>query len=325
MKALVTGGTGFVGSHLIDTLLEAGDRVTVLARTPKKTAGLAERGVTVIEGGLLDDPGALEWAVAGQEVIYHSAGLVAARDEATFQAINRDGTARLLAAAERAGRARFVFVSSLAAGGPAPRGARRRDDEPAEPITGYGRSKLAGEAVVRQGQLPWMIVRPPAVYGPRDPEFLRLFKAARYGILPVFGDGGQELSLVHVKDLTRAMAALARSDRALGGTWYPCHAEIVTSRELARTIGRAMGRAVTILPLPTWMGGAALSLTALAARLTGGTTLLTPDKGKELFAAAWTCDPGPLERVTEGRGKARIDLNTGTRETAAWYQEAGWL
>ncbi len=324
MKALVTGGTGFVGGHLIDTLLEAGDGVTVLVRTPTKAAGLAQRGVTVIEGSL-DDPDVLERAVADQDVIYHSAGLVAARDEASFLAVNRDGSARLLAAAERAGRARFVFVSSLAAGGPAPRGGRRRNAEPPEPITGYGRSKLAGEAVVRQGRLPWIIVRPPAVYGPRDAEFFRLFKASRYGILPVFGDGGQELSLVYVKDLTRAMLALARSDGALGGTWYPSHPEIVTSREVARTIGRSVGSEVRILPLPFWVGTAALSLSALAARLTGGTTLLTPDKGKELFAPAWTCDPAPLEQVTGGRWSAQYDLLRGTRETAAWYREAGWL
>lgn len=324
MKALVTGATGFVGSHLIDTLLEAGDRVTALVRTPRKAEGLAERGVILISGDLHDDA-ALERAVAGQDVIYHSAGLVAARDDATFLAINREGTARIRKAAEQSGSPRFVFVSSLAAGGPASRGARRRDDEPPEPITGYGRSKLAGEAVVRQSRLPWIIVRPPAVYGPRDPEFFRLFKAARLGILPVFGDGGQELSLVYVKDLARALAALARSEPALGGTWYPCHREVLTSRDVALTIGRAMGRTVRILPLPVWIGGAALSLTGLAARLAGGTTLLTPDKGKELFAPAWTCDPAPLERVTGGAWSAQYDLAEGTQMTAGWYREAGWL
>jgi nucleoside-diphosphate-sugar epimerase len=319
----VTGGTGFVGSHLIEALREAGDTVTVLARTPARAAGLGWLGVRIVEGDL-GDRDRLRQAVADQDVIYHSAGLVAALDEAAFLAVNRDGTVRLLEAAARMGRPRFVFVSSLAAAGPTPRGHRRRGDEAPAPISGYGRSKLAGEQAVRAGPLPWTIVRPPGVYGPRDREFLRLFRATRYGVLPVF-DPGQELSLVHVRDLARALVLLGRTAGAEGGIFYPCHPDIVTSAELARTIGRSMGRAVRVMPLPPWMARTALAVTALAARLTGGTTLLTPDKGNELFAPAWTCDPGGLERVTEGRWTAEYDLERGVRQTAAWYREAGWL
>lgn len=323
MRALVTGGTGFVGRHLIEALCEAGDTVTVLARTPAKAAGLGSLGVRIVEGDLSDRT-RLRQAVADQDVIYHSAGLVAALDEAAFLAVNRDGTVRLLEAAAEMGRPRFVFVSSLAAAGPTARGHRRRGDEPPTPISGYGRSKLAGEQAVRAGPLPWTIVRPPGVYGPRDREFLRLFRAARYGVLPVF-DPGQELSLVHVRDLARALVLLGRVPGAEGGTFYPCHPEIVTSADLARAIGRSVGRAVRVLPLPRWMAHTALAIAALAARLTGGTTLLTPDKGNELFAPAWTCDPGGLERVTEGRWTAEYDLERGARHTADWYREAGWL
>jgi nucleoside-diphosphate-sugar epimerase len=323
VRALVTGGTGFVGSHLVEALLEAGDTVTVLARSPGKAAGLGERGVRIIEGDL-GSPALLRRAAEGQDAIYHSAGLVAALDEETFLAINRDGTARLLAAAAPVCRARFVFLSSLAAAGPSPRGSRRRGEEPPEPVSGYGRSKLAGEAVVRAGTLPWVIARPPGVYGPRDPEFFRLFRAARFGFLPVF-DGEQQLSLVYARDLARALVLLGRTPEAVGGTFYPCHPEIVTSAELARGIGRAVGRTVRVVPLPRWMAKSALVASALAARLTGGTTLLTPDKGNELFAPAWTCDPGPLERATAGRWQAEYDLEQGARETAAWYRQAGWL
>jgi nucleoside-diphosphate-sugar epimerase len=324
MRALVTGGTGFVGGHLIEALLDAGDTVTALVRNPQKAAGLAQRGVRLVEGDLRNQE-ALRQATADQDAIYHSAGLVAALDEATFLAINRDGTERLLAAAGETGRPRFLFISSLAAAGPSPRGSRRRGEEPAAPVSGYGRSKLAGESVVRAGSLPWVVIRPPGVYGPRDAEFLRLFQAARYGLLPVFEGGEQELSLVFVRDLAKALVALARTNEAIGGTFYPSHPEVVTSGELARTIGQAMGKTVRLIPLPRFVARTALAASALAARLTGGTTLLTPDKGNELFAPAWTCDPGPLERVTEGRWKAEVNLAQGSRETAEWYRTAGWV
>lgn len=324
MRALVTGGTGFVGGHLIDALLEAGDTVTALVRNPRKAAGLAERGVRLVEGDL-GNQDALRTATANQDAIYHSAGLVAALDDATFMAINRDGTERLLRSAAETGRPRFLFISSLAAAGPSPHGSRRRNEEPPEPVSGYGRSKLAGETLVRQGPLPWIVIRPPGVYGPRDTEFLRLFQAARYGLLPVFEGGSQELSLVFVRDLANALVMLARTDDALGGTFYPCHPEVVTSGDLARVIGRAMGKTVRLIPLPRFVAKTALATSALAARLTGGTTLLTPDKGNELFAPAWTCDPGPLERVTSGRWKAGTSLERGSQETAEWYRKAGWV
>lgn len=322
MRVLVTGGTGFVGGHLIDALLRAGDSVTTLVRSPKKAVGLAERGVHIVSGDL-DDSAALREAARDQEVVYHCAGVVAARDEAGFLAINRDGTARVLAAASEVSGARFVLISSLAAAGPSPRGGRRHGDEPPAPVTAYGRSKLAGEQVVRAGKLPWTIVRPPGVYGPRDPEFLRVFKVVRLGIVPVFGDGAQELSLVYAPDLAEALGALGRSSAASEGIFYPCHPEVVTSAGLARAFGQVMGRTVRIIGLPRWVASGALGLSSTAARLTGGTTLLTPDKANEFFAAAWTANPEPLSAVTGWR--AGHDLASGAEATAAWYRAAGWL
>ena len=321
MKVLVTGGTGFVGGHLVDALLQAGEEVTLLARSPAKARGLTERGIRVVEGDL-DDPAALRAAARSQQVIYHAAGLVAARDEAGFMAINRDGTARLLAAAAEVSRARFVLISSLAAAGPVPRGGRREGDEPPQPVTGYGRSKLAGETVVRAGPLAWNIVRPPAVYGPRDGEFLRVFKATRLGVVPVFGDGAQELSLVYAPDLAQAVVAVGRSE-AEGQVFYPCHPEVLTSEGLVRGIARAMGYRIRVLRLPRWAAALGLGASSSAARLTGRTTLLTRDKANEFFAPAWTADPAPLTAATGWT--AQHDLASGAEATAAWYQAAGWL
>jgi len=317
MKALVTGATGFVGRHLIDALLAAGDSVTALVRSPAKAEGLASRGVRIAPGDL-GSMNALRSAVHDQEVIYHVAGLIAARNEAEFLAVNRDGTARLLGAASDAGRPRIVLVSSLAAGGPTERGARLTGDEEPRPVTAYGRSKLAGERVLRRGDLPWTIVRPPTVYGPHDTEMLRVFRAAKLGITPVFGDGCQELSLVYGPDLGRALAAVGHAPATTGNVYYACHPEVLTSRAVVQTIGAAMGKTVRVLPLPRWTAHGALAVTAAFARLSRRPTLLTPDKANEFFAPAWTCDPTPLMTATGWR--AEFDLTAGARATVAWYR-----
>jgi dihydroflavonol-4-reductase len=322
MKALVTGATGFVGSHLVEALRRGSVEVTILARSPSKSAGLAAQGVQVVTGDLHDAAG-VERAVQGQDVIYHVAGVVAAPDEAEFLRANRDGTRNLLAAAERHGRARFVLVSSLAACGPAPRGAPLSGGEPPRPVTAYGRSKLAAEEIVRAGALPWSIIRPPIVYGPRDREVLKVFRLARLGIAPVFGDGTQELSAVHAADLATALMAVATTPTTVGRTYHACHPEVFTSAELGRAVGAAMGRSVVTVRVPPGVGRALLSLTEAAARLSRKPTILTTDKAHEFFQPAWTGDPAPLTR--DSGWSATRNLQSGLSETYRWYREAGWL
>lgn len=322
MRALVTGGTGFVGSHLIEALRRHGAQVTALVRSARKAEALAPHGVEVVEGDL-HAAAALGRAVEGQDVIFHVAGMVAARDEAEFFRANREGTANLVAAAAAAGRPRFVLVSSMAAAGPAQRGRPLAGGEPASPVTAYGRSKLAAEAAVSASDLPWTIVRPPTVYGPRDREVLKVFRLARLGIAPVFGDGTQELSAVHGADLAAALVAVAAGSATAGRVYYACHAEVVTSSGFVRAVAAAMGRKVAVVGLPATVAGALLTVTEMGARVAGQTTILTRDKAREFFQPAWTGDPTPLERDTGWQ--ARYDLAAGLADTYRWYRNAGWL
>lgn len=322
MRALVTGGTGFVGSHLIESLRRRGDDVTALVRSPAKAAALGRAGVRLVEGDL-DALDALRRASEGADVVYHVAGRVAARDEAEFLRANRDGTANLLAAATRAGRPRFVLVSSMAAGGPAARGAPLTGAEPPRPVTAYGRSKLAGEDVVRAGALPWVILRPPMVYGPRDTEVLKLFKLARWGVAPVFGKGDQELSAIFGPDLAEALVAAGTSPHATGKTYLPCHPEVFTSGALARQIGSAVGRDVLVLGVPEPIGRGLLAVIGGAAKMTGTASVLSSEKAAEFFEEAWTGNPAAFMADTGWRPSA--DLARGLAETMAWYRAEGWV
>ncbi len=322
MKAVVTGATGFVGGHLVETLQARGDDVTALVRSLDKAKDLQRRGVRLVSG-TLDDSHALQAALTDADIVFHVAGLTAARSEAEFLATNRDGTARLVAAAERAGGPRFVLISSLAAGGPAPNGQPLDGSEPPNPVTRYGRSKLAAEDVVRASRLPWTIIRPPAVYGPGDREMYRVFRAAALGLAPVFGAGTQRLSLVYGPDLAAAIAAVGACPGTADGVYYACHPEVLTSRELVTLAAAALGRRVRIVGLPEPLARGILWATDTAARLANRATVLSLDKAAEFFAPAWLADPAPLTRATGWT--AAHPFREGARLTVEWYRARGWL
>ena len=325
MNVFVTGGTGFVGAHLVKALRARGDHVTVLARRP----GLAQElgwgpDVRVLRGDL-EDEAALREGCEGTDVVYHVAGKIAARNAADFMATNRDGTANVLEAARDGGARRFVFVSSLAVGGPTTIGHPIDESRPAQPVTDYGRSKLAAEVLVRAmpASLPWTIVRPPVVYGEWDRGTLKIFQLAKRGVVPVFRDGSQELSVIHAEDLAAALIAAALSPAAVARTYYAAHVQTVTSRDLVRAAGRALGKTPAIVPLPAVVARGILWTVGTLAYLAGRATLLSADKSDEYLAAAWTCRSDALTRDT--RWRAGIELETGLTRAANWYREVGWL
>lgn len=325
MNVFVTGGTGFVGAHLVKALRARGDHVTVLARRPALAQELGWGSDIRVLRGDLEDEAALRQGSEGADVVYHVAGRIAARTAADFMATNRDGTANVLEAARDGSAKRFLFVSSLAVAGPTTPGHPIDEQRAAQPVTDYGRSKLAAEVLVRAmpTSLPWTIVRPPVVYGEWDRATLKIFQLARRGVVPVFGDGSQELSVIHAEDLTTAMIAAATSPAAVGRTYFASHPAWTTSRALVLAVGRALGKTPRIVPLPDLVARSILWTVGTLAYLAGRATLLSADKSEEYLAAAWTCRSDALTRDTGWH--AQIELETGLQRAATWYREVGWL
>lgn len=330
MKAFVTGGTGFIGSHLVGALLARGDEVSCLVRDPAKAERVFakdHRPRTV--RGTLDDVEALTDGCRNTDVVFHLAGLTAARSRAEFHAVNAHATRTL---AQVAGRAapnlqRFVYVSSLSAAGPSARGAPLTERFVNQPVSDYGWSKLAGEEAVRASGLPWTIVRPPLVYGPRDTEVLKLFKFAKLGVSVFFGDGSQELSFIYGPDLAESLIRTL-SPSCVNKTFFASHEEIRTAREFSAEVYRVVKsgesrRGPVILAVPAPLARGILWLTGSVAMLARRATLLNADKANEFLAEAWTCSAAALTEATQWRPPT--NLAAGLRTTRDWYAEARWL
>ena len=322
MRVALTGATGFVGGQVAQKLLREGFEVRCLIRSARHRSVFEAFGCEIVMGSLADEA-SREALVSGVQQVYHVAGLVAALSEADFVDTNVNQTGALARAAARAGVSRFIHVSSLAATGPSPDGTPLDECGAPGPVTAYGRSKLGGESAVREAGVPFTIVRPPAVYGPRDRAFLRLFRFARLGFVPLLGDGSQRLSLVHVTDLANAIYAAGTSEQTVGKTYHSAGDEIITQRELALLIGAAVGRSVRTVAFAPAFVRMALQIGGLVSLVTRRASILSPSKGPELLAPAWTASSAALERATGWR--PTIALGEGLASTAEWYRARGWL
>jgi len=323
MEVLVTGGHGFIGSHLCGRLAEAGLRVRILARPGADLRNLEGLDVRVVHGDL-SDAGSLRPATEGVARVYHLAGALKGFGPGDLMKVNRDGTLRLLQACP-AGLERFVLVSSLAAAGPSPGGpAPRPEGEPETPLTWYGASKLEGERAVLASGLPSVILRPPVVFGPRDHDVFTYFNIARRGLLPVPGDRERHYSLIYAPDLAEGILVASQASLPTGQVIPLVNPQPVTWTDLGRRITAALGRKrARVLPLPPALLRLAGQAALLADRIQGRPGIFSPQKVLEILAPAWVASAEPARRLLGW--EARTSLDTALVQTARWYRDHGWL
>jgi uncharacterized protein YbjT (DUF2867 family) len=300
----ITGATGFVGSAVLGEALAQGHQVRALARREQAPRA----GVEWVRGDLSDEA-ALAALVEGADAVVHVAGLTNTPDPAQFEIANVTGTANVLAAMTGAGVKRLVFVSSLSARKPE--------------LSRYGASKAKAEALVEASKLDWTTVRPPGVYGPRDVDYLEMFRTAKLGFVPLPPGGAS--SIIHAEDLARLLVVLATGNAAATRkqTYEPDDGREGgwSHKELAAAIGRAMGRRAVFAPhLPRVVLEAAAAADRIAR---GDRAKLTADRVGYMAHPNWVArfdrKPPP------GLWQPEISGEEGLKATAEWYRREGWV
>lgn len=327
---VLTGGTGFLGSHIADALLAAGHQVRVAVRKTSDLRWLADKPLETVIVDLSDATACAEF-LAGATNLVHCAGVVSGPDEASYQRGNVEPTVTLLQAAGQVwggnSEPTFMLVSSLAAHGPAALDRPAVEDNPCRPVTAYGRSKRDAENAVLQatGAFRRLILRPPSLYGPRDREFLPLLKAASRGWTARLGRRVTGLSLVDGRDAAAAALALLQTPTA-SGVYFVADAQGGYDWDQLRdALAVAAGRAVRRLDVPLGALRLAANLTGLLNGLLGGkpSLVLNPDRVRDLDTVGWVCDGSRLTRDTGF--VARRDAASGFAQTLAFYRKQAWL
>ncbi len=331
MRVLLTGGSGFVGGALARHLVERGDSVTALVRPTSRTDGLRALGIKLTLGNLETGEG-LNEALEGVELVHHLAGVTKAKDEAGYQRGNTLGTRLLAQAVSRCSAPpRMVVCSSLAAAGPSRIDRPRSETDTLNPVSFYGRSKLAAEEAVRAEArfLSAVVLRPPFVYGPGDEVNLPpLLAMARHGLFLKSGFGPKQFSFIHIDDLCQALIAAGQRGETLDadhpekGVYFVADPKLYAWEDFCQALSNALGRPnPRVVPVPEFVGWLAAAGSELGARLQGKVSILNRDKAREMAQEAWTCSPS-LAASALGF-QARYPLAQGLAHTIAWYRMRG--
>ncbi len=327
MRVLVTGATGFIGSHLVPALLARGWSVCCLARTTSRKPTEFEQHVQWVIGDLLDRESLIK-ATKGVDAVIHLAGVIKARNPETFTKVNVSGTRNLLEAliSSESSSPTYVFISSQAAQGPSPSRLPLPENAPARPISRYGWSKLQAEEVVLKykDQLQWVILRPCTVYGPGDRESLAFFKMANYHVNPIIGWHSVYINLVYVTDLVNVIIRVLEKDISQGEIFNVTDGrDAYLLRDVISAAAQSLGTWTIPIFLPRWLLRTAAVVNDLVGMITKRPSMLNSDKYHEMTAQYWSSSAEKLHLNLNY--DPEYDICKGFQITADWYQEHGWL
>lgn len=325
-RALVTGGTGFVGSHLVERLLRTGYTVTCLVRDPLHLRWLEGLDVRLMQGDCTQ-PESLGAAVQGASIIFHCAGLTKTKGVRDYYSVNHLGTKNLLEACTRynPGIEKFILVSSQAAAGPSPDGRPIHDGNTPRPVSDYGRSKLLAENEVRgyQDRMPVVILRPSIVYGPRDADVYELFRWASRGLTFEMTGGDRYINLCYVEDLTTALLLAAERTTKSGSVYYVAENRPYSWSKFRTELLLTGGVRASSIKLPYEAAYLIGLVSEMGGLFTKRPALVNRQKVREAAQRYWLCDMGKIENDLCFR--AEYPLQKGLELTWQWYRTNKWL
>lgn len=320
MKALVTGGTGFIGSHLVEALLREKFDVYCIVRNPLKLRFLQGLNVKLIQADLSDKESLkkIDWSF---DYIFNLSGITKAVYPEEFFKSNYLGTKNLVEAVAEAQPKikRFIHVSSLAAVGPCLEGKPVTETTEPHPVSEYGKSKLLGEKTVEsfKDRLPITIIRPPAVYGPRDTDFLTFFKFIKKGFVFYFKEG--VYSLVYVRDLVEGIIQATYSEKAVGECFFIADSRPYTTEEIIEVISEVLQKNPRRIKISEKIGQILIRVFQKFDKK----SIINTDKLKELTQPCWVCSTEKAERMLGY--KSKTTLKEGMLWTAKWYKINQWI
>jgi dihydroflavonol-4-reductase len=326
VKVLVTGGTGFIGSHLIETLLQKGIQVRCLLRKSSNLKWIKSLPVEYAWGDCRDRV-SLKEAVKGVDQVFHSAGVTRAVRRETFFEINAYGTENLIRACleHNPDLQKFIYVSSQAAAGPSPNGNRKKETDVCQPVSPYGQSKRMGEelALSHEHKLPLLILRPSAVYGPRERDIYFFFRLLSKGIHLCASNPDQHISLCYVQDLVQAIFLAAETRPSRGEIFFVSDGQDYPIEKVGDAFAQALGTHAFRLCVPKWILLGIASFSEYVSQVSQKPPLINRGKVEELVQRNWVCDITKAKTVlsyTPGTPLAR-----GAQLTVDWYRKENWL